>query len=175
MKIKDYIKVRTIFEVTQDEDKIVKQLLNINKEATLKDSLKLTQEYLATIKKMPDTLIQTFKIGGVEYGFIPDLENITTAEYLDLDAYQNDTSHINRVMAILYRPIVRKYKGTYVIEDYEGSDKYKDIMLEVDAKVYLSAISFFFHLLGLLLEGSSIYLKEKMQRMEKKKRTKVNL
>lgn len=151
MKIKDFMKIKTLFEYTQDENEIARELLKLNKDLKLKQSKELANEYVKSINNMPDKLIQRFKIAGVEFGIIPDFEEMSTAEYLDLDSYQNDTQHIDRLMAVLYRPIVKSKGDKYEIEKYEGSDKYKDVMREVDSSIFLSATSFFFHLSALLL------------------------
>ena len=48
-------------------------------------------------------LVERFKLGGVEYGFIPKLEDITLGEYIDLDNYLGDWDKMHKAMSVLYR------------------------------------------------------------------------
>jgi hypothetical protein len=90
------------------------------------------------------TLIRRFKIGGVEYGFVPNLDEITFGEYIDVDTFLSDWDNIERAMAVLYRPIKGKYDNLYNIEPYEPKDaiEYKNMPLSV----VMSSILFFYNL-----------------------------
>ncbi len=70
---------------------------------------------LSEVLKQEPKFIQRFSLEGMEFGFIPNLDNITAGEYIDLDTYLKDEeTHIN-AMAILYRPIVSSIKNDYKI------------------------------------------------------------
>lgn len=116
-----------------------------------------------------DSLVRKFKYDGVEYGFIPNLDNISTGEYIDLNSYLKEGTELHRIAAILYRPITHSKGDMYRIEEYSGTEKYMDIMREVDFRVVISAM-FFFSILGKsLLSHSNIYI----QRLAKKERKKM--
>jgi len=104
--------------------------------------------------------IPTFKLNGVEFGFIPNLDDITQGEYVDLDTYIGDWDQMHRAMAVLYRPITNKYGNRYMIEDYEGSHKYCDTMRGAPVNVVLGATVFFYHLGNELLTNTLIYLEQ---------------
>jgi len=89
-------------------------------------------------------LVQRFKMGGVEYGFIPDLDDMSLGEYIDLDTYLGDWENIHRAMAVLYRPIKNKSGNRYNIKDYDGKgfEDMKDMPLDA----VLSSIVFFYNL-----------------------------
>ena len=89
-------------------------------------------------------LVREFKIGKVNYGFIPKLEDMSFGEYIDLDTYIGDVPNLHRAMGVLYRPIKLKDKQKYLIEDYKGeeSDKMKDMPMDA----VLSSIIFFYNL-----------------------------
>ena len=89
-------------------------------------------------------LVQRFKMGGVEYGFIPDLDDMSLGEYIDLDTYLSDWENIHRAMAVLYRPIKNKSGNRYNIKDYDGKgfEDMKDMPLDA----VLSSIVFFYNL-----------------------------
>jgi len=91
----------------------------------------------------PD-LVKQFEMQGITYGFMPDLENMSFGEYIDLDTFIGDHQNIHKAMAVLYRPITQSYKDKYTIEKYTG-DKYED-MINMPMDAVLSSILFFYHL-----------------------------
>ena len=89
-------------------------------------------------------LVKQFEMNGITYGFIPDLENMSFGEYIDLDTFIGDSENLHKAMGVLYRPITQSYKDKYIIEKYTG-DKYED-MLNMPMDAVLSSILFFYHL-----------------------------
>jgi len=63
--------------------------------------------------------------------FIPNLDDITNGEYVDLDTYIPDWDEMHKAMAVLFRPVIQNLKDKYIIEDYKGSAKYSDDMLDL--------------------------------------------
>ena len=57
-----------------------------------------------------------FYLNKVEFGFIPDLDEMSFGEYIDVDTYLSDWKSIHLAINVLYRPIVRKNAGRYEIE-----------------------------------------------------------
>jgi hypothetical protein len=90
------------------------------------------------------SLVNLFKMDGVEFGFIPDLDDMTFGEYVDLDTFIGDTNNLHRAMNVLYRPVKIKRSGRYQIEDYD-SDKHER-MLNMPMDAVISSILFFYHL-----------------------------
>lgn len=90
------------------------------------------------------SLVNLFKMNGVEYGFIPDLDDMTFGEYVDLDTFIGDTENLHRAMNVLYRPVKIKKNGRYQIVDYD-SEKFDD-MLSMPMDAVISSILFFYHL-----------------------------
>ena len=82
----------------------------------------------------------------VEFGMIPDLNNMSFGEYVDLDKYISSWPDMHKAMAVLFRPITKKKKDLYDIEEYEGSDKYADYMRYMPLNVALGALVFFYRL-----------------------------
>lgn len=124
----------------------------------LKESYKLPMtsfqsvlEQIANCLQEPTPLVKRFWFRGsngveVEFGMIPDLQNISFGEYIDLDRYIGDWKQMHKAMAILFRPITAKKGEFYEIEDYEGSAKYAGHMLHMPANVALGALVFFYRL-----------------------------
>ena len=90
-------------------------------------------------------LVTKFKMGDSTFGFIPDLEEMTYGEYVDLDTYIHDMDNIEKAMAVLYRPIVKEHKGKYIIDEYRG-DLFHEAMLNMPMSAVVSSVVFFWSL-----------------------------
>lgn len=103
-------------------------------------------------------LVRTFFMDGVEYGFIPNLDDMSFGEYIDLDTYLGDWQNIHKAMAVLYRPIKSKYGERYNIVDYQIIDS--EMMRKMPMDAVLGAVLFFYRL-GMDLSKAMIsYLEE---------------
>ena len=105
-------------------------------------------------------LIQTFKHNGLEFGFIPNLDEISLGEYTDLETYISDWDNMHKAMAVLYRPVINKLNKKYLIEEYKGSAEYAEAMLQMPLDVALGAMVFFYHLGNALLMSTLNYLEK---------------
>jgi hypothetical protein len=103
-------------------------------------------------------LKRTFKLGDTEFGFITNLDEITLGEYTDLDKYISNWDMMHNAMAVLYRPITKKLKDKYQIEEYNGSYTYCDAMKFMPVDVALGAVVFFYNLGNELLKSTIHYL-----------------
>jgi len=79
---------------------------------------------------------------GVEYGYVPNLEDISLGEYSDLDNLLQDWQTMHRAMAVLYRPVSHSFKKLYNIEPYESSTKYAEVMRNMPMNVTFGALLF---------------------------------
>ena len=57
-----------------------------------------------------------------------------------------DWKNMHRAMAVLYRPITTEAGDYYDIEEYDGTDKYAEVMKGMTMDVVLGALVFFYHL-----------------------------
>ena len=89
-------------------------------------------------------LVTRFKINNKEYGFHPQLDELTLGEYVDLDTYIGDWENMEKAMSVLYRPIIAKLKGKYTISEYEIGKE--DELLDMPMDAVLSSIFFFWNL-----------------------------
>jgi hypothetical protein len=110
-----------------------------------KDSLVFISKIIEEINQPNYIFNKTFKHKDIEFGFIPNLDEITVGEYLDIDLYQKSENNIHRLMSILYRPITNKKGPNYQIEVYSGTEKC-ETMLDVPVSYYLGAMVFFWTL-----------------------------
>ena len=104
----------------------------------------IVQTIYNALEKTPQ-LVNTFKMGDQEFGFIPKLDDMTFGEYVDLDTYIGKWDQMNVAMSVLYRPITAKKGHKYLIEDYRG-DNYHDIMKQMPLSAVFGSIVFFYHL-----------------------------
>ena len=89
-------------------------------------------------------LVKHFKIGNVQYGFIPELDKMSFGEYVDLDTYFKDWQDMHKAMSVLYRPVTQKYSDRYNIEKYKADDGEHMKQMPLDA--CFSSIVFFYNL-----------------------------
>lgn len=101
----------------------------------------------------------TFKIKDVEFGFIPNLDNISQGEYVDLDNYITNWEDMHKAMAVLFRPIKDKKGDKYTIHDYQGTEEFSDLMKYMPLDVALGAYVFFCHLGNELLISTLEFLR----------------
>ena len=80
---------------------------------TLVDYERLVVKLYDILQREPK-LVRTFQMGDTEFGFIPDLEEMTFGEFVDLDTYIHDFQSVEKAMAVLYRPIKNKRKNRIV-------------------------------------------------------------
>ena len=107
-------------------------------------------------------LQKSFWLNNVEYGFVPDLDEITLGEYIDLDTYMGDWDNIEIAMNVLYRPIKQKLGEKYLIEDYNPDLKDRLVNMPMDA-VFGSIL--FFYRLGIELSKTMMnYLENKEEK-----------
>ena len=101
-------------------------------------------EIINTMFNTNHQLINKFSLGGVDYGFIPELDDMTFGEYMDLDTFIGDNDNLHRAVNVLFRPIEHKRGTRYTIKEYnpDTSDNAKDFPLDV----VLGAIVFFYSL-----------------------------
>ena len=97
------------------------------------------------------SLITKFKLGGLEFGFVPDLNDLTFGEYIDAETNLTNWATMNKAMAVLYRPIEMTYKGKYKLKPYDGVH-YAEVLKNMPASVAVSALVFFYSLETELLE-----------------------
>jgi len=83
---------------------------------------------------------------NVTFGFIPKLEDMSMGEFVDLERYLGDWQQMHKAMAVLYRPTKHQKNNFYLIEDYEGSDKYAEVMKDSPIQASLGSTVFFYSL-----------------------------
>ena len=140
-----------------------------------KDTANITQLDFESIINQIDVALNEqavfksrFKLGGVEFGFIPNINNITSEEMMHLDALDsitqgefidasnntNNVEDLHKLMAVLFRPITNKEVfGSYEIASYNGTKKYCELMKDIPLSIANGALFFFVNLATELQEA----------------------
>ena len=151
ISLKQYQKFLKLQESNEDSYFLQCKMIEIfcNLDAKSARLLKLTDadrivEIINNMFEAKPSLIRTFKIGGVEYGIIPDLDEMSLGEYIDLDTYIGDWQNMQIAMNVLYRPISKKIGNKYLINEYALDAKEK--LEEIPMDVVLGSIFFLWNL-----------------------------
>lgn len=170
IKLAQYQRFLKIAESNEDSEFLHQKMVQYFCGVDLKDIANIkhkdVKEITSSIAKMFEIkhpFIPRFKMGGVEFGFIPNLDEMTQGEYMDLDTYITDWQEMHKAMAVLFRPIKNKVQDKYSIEDYNGSITYSEVMRHAPLDVVLGAVVFFYHLGNELLRSTLTYLEENPQ------------
>jgi hypothetical protein len=138
IKLSQYQKFIRQTKDKEDSIYIVRQLVSIF--CNLNDNLvlKMTKkdfnnivDVLTSILNEKPEVKHIIKHNGKEYGLIPDVSQMTVGEQADLDSMWNDYDKRGKVMAVLYRPIIVKARGNYLIEDYTGKEEELDLPMDI--------------------------------------------
>ena len=129
----------------------------------VKDVSNVTSHIYKMLNEKPK-LKPTFTIGKQEFGFIPEIDNITYGEFIDLDTYIQDIQNLHNTMAVLYRPITKQVGERYLIEPYESASKYAELMKQAPMDVVMAASLFFYRLGNELLQATLTYLEKENQK-----------
>ena len=105
-----------------------------------------------------------FKIGDIEFGFIPELEEITFGEYVDLDSHLQNWDKFHKAMAVLYRPIKTRSGEKYEIAEYNPNKDMEELMQYAPLDVCIAASVFFWTLESDLLQATLNYLETEMKK-----------
>jgi len=118
-------KEKTKTEETIDTISILSDIpKNLIKELGILDVAVILKK-IAYLQEQEDSkLKKIIKVNDIEYGFHPNLEEITLGEYADIETYLKNglENNLPKLMAVLYRPITEKDGKNYSIEAYGMSD-----------------------------------------------------
>ena len=104
----------------------------------------------------------TFKIGDIEFGFIPELEEISFGEYVDLDSHLQSWDNFHKAMSVLYRPIKTRKGEKYDIKDYDPNIDMQELMRFAPLDICIAASLFFWTLESDLLQATLNYLEKEI-------------
>ena len=144
-------------------DDLLSVFLNLNQQGIDKIKASEVDRLVVLINSLFETKQEhklKFNLRGQEFGFIPDIDNITYGENKDITTYVNDWQSMHKAMAVLYRPITQTQKGKYLIQEYNGTREYSELMKQMPLSVAMGAMVFFYNLTNELLNYIPSYLEK---------------
>ena len=166
--LEQYQRFLSIEQPTNED--LLSCFLNINLEAINKINASKFDEYVVTINGLFEVKQEhelRFVLNGVEFGFIPNLDVISYGENKDITTYVNDWQSMNKAMAVLYRPIKQQQGKKYLIEEYDGTSKYSELMKQMPLGIVMGSMLFFWNLTNELLNCIPSYLEKEMEKQAK--------
>lgn len=127
-------------------------------------------DHLNGLFEAKKNFIDKFKLGGVEFGFIPSLEDMSFGEYVDLEDSISDYQKMHQAMAVMFRPITERSKHGYEIEPYRTDINYSEVMKKAPLDVVFGAVVFFYDLGNELLKATLSYITEEAEKMTTQKK-----
>lgn len=169
--LQNYQKWLKVKEKTTDEELLAHKFIQIflglelNEAVQIqaKDMKKMVSLIAEALQEKPK-FKQRFKIKDREFGFIPNLENISWGEYIDIENNLTSWENFHIALAVLYRPITNKVGDTYEIMEYKGDEEFHDLMKLVPLDIAMSASVFFWSLEKALLKDTLQYLQEQVMK-----------
>jgi len=133
---------------------------------------------ISELQEQADTTLKNLiEIDGVEYGFHPDLSDITLGEFADLETMikQGIEDNLPEIMSILYRPITGKKGDRYTIQSYDGEIRLRaEEMKQMKAEDVQGALVFFWRFVKKLLILMPSYLMAQTEAIAKTMQTRTS-
>ena len=172
--LKSYQEFMKVVEKSNDQEFIGQKTVEIFCGLQMKDVVRVKWNdirdltvHLNNIFKEKPKFQATFKIKGVEFGFIPNLEDMTFGEYIDLESNISSVETFHKAMAVMYRPITKKVKDRHEIFEYTGTDEFSEVMKYAPLNVVLGATVFFSTLGSDLVQHTLTYLETEIKKNPK--------
>jgi len=167
--LEQYQKFLKIAEENPEGNFLNAKMIEIFCGIPLSDSYKLKMSSVSAIIDILNEMlsvtpnhVEKFTLNGVQYGFIPDLDEMSLGEYIDLDNNIISWAEMHKAMNVLYRPIKIKKGDKYSIEDYNVSNP--EALKDMPLDAAIGAVFFFLNL-GLELSKHTI-LYSNLEEME---------
>lgn len=164
------ITLQQLIGLMQTEEPLEQLALVTNTTVTLlkkfpRKLVKAGLDHLGTIQETAD-FVERFELEGVKYGFIPDWDEFTAGEYIDLELLLEDSwTNAPRIMSILYRPITSEGATGYKIAPYTAKEPYEHF-LKIPANIFSGMLVFFWTTKSELLNSTGARLVEAAQRLQ---------
>lgn len=165
-----YLKLQNLLKQYADDEEATTAVLMVElcgldaeylKQVAIEDFLMLKTELSKFITRTDYPLQRFVKWNGVEFGFEPNLSQMSYGAYLDISKFSSIAIDENwvKIMNILYRPVTRKNGDMYEIEPYTLKDN-TGIIKEWGMDIHFGTLFFFLLLSTDLVSSIPNFLKE---------------
>jgi hypothetical protein len=172
--LQNYQKFMKVINNSNDQEFIAEKTIEIFCGLNLKEVIKIKWSDVKNLALHFNKLFQekpkfqsTFKIQNMEFGFIPNMDDITFGEYIDLESNITSVDNFHKAMAVMYRPIKTRIKDKYEITQYTGTDEFSELMKFAPLDVVMAASVFFWNLGNDLVNNSLSYLETEITKNPK--------
>ena len=162
---------KVVADNADDETYICIQMVAIFCNIEVSDVMKLPAiEFADIVKTISQTLDQspaltrTFKMNGVNYGFIPNMERISLGEHATIDTCMGKDELTELMLSVMYRPIKRKAGEYYEIEEFTGDESLALNFNDTPMHIVRGAMVFFWSLFSELLQTTLCSIPKMAQR-----------
>jgi len=167
----DYLKFIEVNKEDADEEFLVHKTISIFCDIPMKDVLNIDSqeaidislEIFAVLRQEPK-FVDRFELEGVKYGFIPNLEDLSLGEYIDLETYLKEPKDLNKAASVMYRPVTKEYGNLYDIENYKASVESQRLMLKAPIGIISQGTVFFYSIVKELLRDFQLYSQTEMSK-----------
>ena len=133
----------------------------------LLDIMNIIKGMIDTEPKKED-FVKLFTFSEIEFGFVPNLNKLTTGEYIDLESYcKNPIENLHIIMSILYRKVTNKVNKRYAIEPYNPDEFKEELFKDCPMDIALSSLGFFLTLGERLAMTSHNFLQQQEMKQQK--------
>ena len=155
ISLKRWLALQTDLKNYSDDDNAVTAVMFMHlcgleptylKNISIDDYALIKNELESFISNTDLPLQRIITIDGKEYGFEPNLSQMSYGAYADITAFKELTIDENwaKIMDILYRPIIKKKGEMYSIEPYKGEIN-PEKWLSVGMHIHFGCLFFFVH------------------------------
>ena len=140
------------------------------RELALQDVANIMSKVTELQREDKVVLKKIIKLEGKQYGFHPNLEDLTLGEWADIETFmeQGLDNNMHNIMAILFRPILEIENDAYIIDAYNGNIAVRaEKIKKMSAEQVKSALVFFWSFANVLsttlLSSLKVHLTEKKE------------
>lgn len=172
IKLSQYLRYNKVVADNANDDTFIRiQMVSIFCNLTVAEVMQIPvndfTDIVQNISKVLDQkpqLVRTFKMDGVHYGFIPNIEKISLGEHATIDTLLGNDENLPLLMSVMYRRITKKALPFYEIEPYDGDESRAVLFKDTPMDVVISSMLFFWTLSKELLSNILFHLENKAKR-----------
>lgn len=182
LTIEQYQELRTIDNFEKDPIGFIRAISGLNEDdvkyAKKKDMdfvfRYLIENYLGKTDKRLQTTIEH---NGVEYGLMSHMSTLNFGGWVDLEFLTTEgvEKNIHKIMALMYRPIVKRTKKGFEVEEYDHDSMLEraELFKELPIDYFWGVSNFFFNLVKAYTENTKASLE--YQRTKEKALTRLRM
>ena len=168
--VSEYLKFIEVNKEDADEEFLVHKTISIFCNIPMKEVLNIDSQEAIDISleifavlRQESNFVDRFELDGVKYGFIPNLEDLSLGEYIDLETYLKEPKDLNKAASVMYRPVTKEYSNLYDIENYKASVEGQRKMLKAPVGIISQGTVFFYSIAKELLRDFQLSSQKEME------------